>query len=62
VNKILRLKAAIELSGLGRSTLLVLEAKGEFPKKIKLSERAIGFLESEVEAWILDRAAAREGI
>ncbi|MGZ5029082.1 MAG: helix-turn-helix transcriptional regulator [Methylobacter sp.] len=25
---------------------------GDFPKKIKLSERTMGFLESDVDAWI----------
>jgi predicted DNA-binding transcriptional regulator AlpA len=33
-------------------------ARGEFVTKIKLSPRTMGFLESEVNAWIAERAAA----
>lgn len=35
--------------------------KGEFPKPIKLSERSSAWLESEVQAWIDARIAARDG-
>jgi prophage regulatory protein len=29
-----------------------LEAEGKFPKRVKLSQRAVGWIESEVDAWI----------
>jgi prophage regulatory protein len=59
--KIIRLKQAIAKTGLSRSTIYVLLSHGEFPAQIKLSPRAMGFLESEVDAWIASRAAARNG-
>jgi prophage regulatory protein len=33
-----------------------LESEGRFPRRIKLGIRAVGWIESEVEAWIRERA------
>jgi len=57
-NNIIRLPQAIEKTGLSRSTIYSLISRGEFPQKIKLSPRTMGFLESEVDAWIIDRLNA----
>ncbi|HDR9074844.1 TPA: AlpA family phage regulatory protein, partial [Burkholderia vietnamiensis] len=47
--RILRLKDLIERTKLSRATLYTLMASDHtFPKKIKLTARSIGFLESEV--------------
>lgn len=58
-SKIIRLPATIEKTGLSRSTIYALEGRGEFPAKIKLSQRTMGFLESEVDAWMAEKAANR---
>ena len=42
-----------------------LEAEGKFPKRFKLNPpdgRAVGHLESEVDAWIKARADARQPV
>ena len=57
-NTILRLPQTIEKTGLSRSTIYALISRGEFVTKIKLSPRTMGFLESEVDAWILGRLNA----
>lgn len=58
--RILRLKQMIDRTSLSRATLYALMASDPtFPKKIKLTARSIGFLESEVDAWIESRAQAR---
>ena len=57
-NNIIRLKQTIEKTGLSRSTLYALISRGEFVTKIKLSPRTMGFLESEIDAWILGRLNA----
>lgn len=59
--RILRLPAVIELTGLKRSTLLKKVAKGQFPRQIKLGERASGFIASEVHDWIQARIDASRG-
>lgn len=56
--KILRLPAVKALCGLSRSTIYGRIALGEFPKPISLGARSIGFLESEVSAWIAARIDA----
>lgn len=57
---IIRLPATTKKTGLSRSTIYALEGRGEFPKKIKLSPRTMGFLESEVDQWLADKAANRD--
>lgn len=58
--RILRMKQLIDRTNLSRATLYVLMASDPtFPKKIKLTARSIGFLESEVDAWINARAKLR---
>lgn len=55
VTVILRLPKVIALVGLSRSTLYNKVAAREFPQPIRISERAIGFVESEVREWIGER-------
>lgn len=58
--RILRIKQLIERTQLSRATLYVLMATDPtFPQKIKLTARTVGFLESEVDAWIAARAQSR---
>lgn len=68
--KILRLKQVLALTGLGRTSIynrLNPKAKSydpAFPRPVRLSNcpgkrGAIGFLESEILAWIDSRVAAR---
>lgn len=58
-NKILRLPAVLERTGLSRSTVYARMSAGEFPKSISLgSLRAIGWLESEIDSWIAEQIVA----
>lgn len=58
--RILRMKQLIERTRLSRATLYVLMARDpSFPRKIKLTARTVGWLESEVDAWITSRANSR---
>lgn len=58
---ILRISETLRRTGLSRSNLYDLQAKGLFPHSIKLSPygSAVGWLESEVEDWIQSRVAER---
>jgi prophage regulatory protein len=47
------------ITGLSRPWWHQLEKRGRVPKRIKLSERRVGWLLSELEAWLRERAAAR---
>ena len=55
---LLRLPAVKQRTGLSRSTLYDLMKRGDFPKPIPLGARAVGFVDSEVSAWIDKRIAA----
>ena len=58
-NQIIKLPEVVKLSSLSSASIYRLIKKGEFPKQIKLSERSSGWLLSEVEQWIDDKANAR---
>ena len=47
-----RLPGAKRITGLSRSTIYKYMAVGLFPPKIQLGPRAIGWLESDLEAWV----------
>lgn len=55
---ILRLPDVIARTGLRRSAIYIRIKQGEF-RPVRLGPRAIGFLKSEVDAWIAERARAR---
>jgi prophage regulatory protein len=38
---------------------LELERRGRFPKRVKLGARRYGYVESEIDRWIEERAAQR---
>jgi prophage regulatory protein len=57
---ILRCPQVQAKTGLSHASLYRLIAKGAFPKPIKLGERASGWVEAEIDAWLAARVAARD--
>jgi prophage regulatory protein len=57
--KVIRLAQVMESTGLGRSTIYKYITAGKFPAPLKLSERCVGWLESEVQQWIQSRLDIR---
>ena len=59
--KLIRLPETLERTGLSRTQLYALVARGEFAQPVKLgpNARAIAFSSDEVDAWIEERLAAR---
>ena len=57
---ILRLPQVILLTGLSRSAIYDMIAKGDFPKQLKLTSRSSGWVEAEVQSWINGRIADRD--
>lgn len=51
----LKIDEVVQKCHLSRATIYKKAKEGTFPKPIKLSERASGWLESEVNEWILSR-------
>ncbi|MBC3488915.1 AlpA family transcriptional regulator [Pseudomonas sp. SWRI50] len=58
--KIIRLQQVMEMTGLGRSTVYKYVSGSLFPKPISLGGRSVGWLESEVKEWILNRIEERD--
>jgi prophage regulatory protein len=51
----LRLPQVCRITGLRRSMIYRMQAENRFPQRIKLSERAVGWLEREVQEWLAQR-------
>ena len=51
-NRILRLGSVLERTGLSRSTLYRKMQAGSFPAQVRISERCIGWRESDIERWL----------
>ena len=51
-DRILRLKAVLDRTGLSRSTLYRKVQDGTFPKQIAISTRCAGWRESQVNDWL----------
>jgi prophage regulatory protein len=56
----LRLSTVKSRTGLSRSTLYRRISEGSFPSPIQLGGRAVGWLDSDVDAWIEAQMRARE--
>jgi prophage regulatory protein len=58
---ILRRRQVEAMTGLSKTTIYARIAAGTFPEPIPLGEKAVGWIESEIQAWIESRIAARAG-
>ena len=54
-NHIFRLTHVKLKTGLSRSTIYALMKSSNFPQSVKLSERAVGWLESDINDWVCSR-------
>lgn len=57
---ILRRNQVETRTGLSRSTIYAGVAAGNFPAPVPLGEKSVGWLESEIQAWLESRVAARD--
>lgn len=51
-DRILRIKAVLERTGLSRSTLYRKIGNGSFPRQVAISERCAGWRESAMKEWM----------
>ena len=57
--RFIRLKEVMHVTGLGRSSIYNYMAEGRFPKTVSLGGRAVAWVESEVQDWMLGRMSGR---
>lgn len=57
-SRIIRLPEVADRIGMSRGTIYRLMGIGKFPKSVKLSDRAVGWRESDLESWLASREVA----
>lgn len=57
--RVLRLPEVIARVGLRKASIYQHIAIGSFPRQVALGVRAVGWLETEIDAWLLARVGAR---
>lgn len=57
-DRLMRRREVQHVTGLSRSSLYRLIALDGFPSPIRLSENAVGWLATEISAWVAERVAA----
>jgi prophage regulatory protein len=57
--KLIRIKAVIDLTGKSRSSIYADIAKDKFPKPVAIGARAVAWPQSEVSDWVAQQIAAR---
>jgi len=55
---IYRLPAVLEVTGLSKATVYRLLSRGEFPARVQLSPRCVGWRVADIDAWLEARIAA----
>lgn len=55
---ILRLPDVIKQTGLSRSTIYLRITNQEFPRPISLGGRSVGWLQQDVDEWIVEKIEA----
>ena len=55
---LLRLPMVMRITGLARSTIYKMISQNQFPVPIRLSKRAVAWLQSEIEGWVASRVRA----
>lgn len=60
MQRLIRLKEVVHVTGLSRSRIYELEVLGSFPKRIALSPKTTVWVLDEIERWVSERIAARD--
>jgi predicted DNA-binding transcriptional regulator AlpA len=55
LTRVLRIWHVVPRVGLGASTIVCMEARGEFARAVRLASRAKGWIESDIEDWLQSR-------
>jgi prophage regulatory protein len=57
--RLIRLPEVKKITGLSRSMIYLLESRNDFPKRVPLTARTVGWPEIEIYEWNANRMAAR---
>lgn len=59
--RVLKIKEVLLKTSLGKTAIYALIKTSDFPKPIRLGVRSIGWIEGEIDAWILEKIGLRDG-
>ena len=59
--RVLRRRAVEQKTGKKRTQIYKEIAAGTFPRQVRLGPKAVGWIKSEVDFWIAQRIAHRDG-
>jgi len=59
VERMMRLKEVMHVTGLRRATIYLYIGRGEFPEQVKLTKRSVAWFESEIKEWLKSRPRAK---
>lgn len=59
---IIRLHDVMARTGLGKTTIYRKMSCGEFPKRVSITTGCVGWVESEIERWNLERIEKRDAL
>lgn len=52
---LLRLPEVKNITGLSRASIYLFMSKGEFPKSVSIGDRAVAWVDSDIQDWIEER-------
>lgn len=58
--RLIRLNEVLHITGLSRSTVYKYAADGVFPKPVSLGDRAVAWVENEINDWLSARIYERD--
>jgi prophage regulatory protein len=62
LNMLIKLNEVKAKTGLSRSSIYAYVDKGLFPAQVKLGERSVAWVDTEIEDWIESKKSARNAI
>jgi prophage regulatory protein len=60
--RLIRLPEVLRRTGLSKVTVWRWRRAGDFPRPVRLSPTVVGWVESEIDAWIAKRITARDAV
>ena len=58
--RFVRLTEVMRMTGLRKTTIYQLQSDGEFPQRVQITANCVGWIESEIQSWLNDRAGGRQ--
>ena len=59
--RLMRLEEVCDTAGIGKTSVYKLLNEGAFPKPVSIGGRAVRWVSTEIQSWILERVEERDG-